>query len=193
MADDLILMEQYLKKHIEGRRLLHSQRTADEAVKLAEKYGADEKKALIAGLLHDVAKGACKHGLQNIAGRYNVSVDAVEMGNPELLHGKVGAAMVAVDLGIQDEDILSAIRWHTTGRAGMSLLEKIVYIADLIEPGRDFEGIDEIRVLAYKDIDEAMLHSLRQIMEFVKCKGFSLHPCSVEAYEYILKRRNSTT
>ena len=191
MTYDLKRLEQYLNKHIDGHRLLHSQKTADEAAKLAVRYGADKNKAYIAGLLHDVAKGVCKHGLQNSAGRYNVNVDPVERDNPELLHGKIGAAMVCADLGIDDEDILSAIRWHTTGRAGMSLLEKIVYLADLIEPGRCFEGIEQIRELAYLNINEAMLYSLQQIMEFVKCKGFSLHPSSVEAYEDIIKRRNS--
>ncbi len=190
MTYDLTRLEQYLEKHIDGHRLLHSQRSAEEAEKLAERYGVDQKKAYVAGLLHDVAKGSCKHGLQNIAGRYNVSIDKIETDNPELLHGKIGAAMVAADLGIDDEDILSAIRWHTTGRANMSMLEKIVYMADLIEPGRCFDGIEDIRILAYQDIDAAMLHSLQQIMEFVRSKGFSLHPCSVEAYEDILKRRN---
>jgi len=116
----------------------------------------------------------------------------VEKGNPELLHGKVGAAMVQADLGISDEDILCAIRWHTTGRAGMSLLEKIVYIADLIEPGRDFSGIDEIRDLAYRDIDEAMLAALKQVMDFVMCKGFTLHPSSIEAYQYIQNIRRGS-
>ncbi len=193
MTYDLTLMKQYLDKNVGERRLLHSQRTADEAVKLAARYGADENKAYVAGLLHDVAKGACKHALQNVVGRYDVNVDPVERDNPELLHGKIGAAMVAAELGIEDEDILSAIRWHTTGRAGMSLLEKIVYMADLIEPGRCFEGIEHIRVVAYRNIDEAMLQSLQKIMGFVKCKGFSLHPSSVEAYEDILKRRNSIT
>ncbi len=188
--DDISRMEQYLNEHIDGRRLIHSKRTADEAVSLAQRYGEDGKKALIAGLLHDIAKGVCKHGLQKVSKKYSVSVDAVEMDNPELLHGKIGAAMVKADLGIEDEDILSAIRWHTTGRAGMSMLEKIIYIADLIEPGRDFEGINDVRVLAYKDIDEAMLFALEQVMEFVKNKGFSLHPKSIEAYEDILKRRN---
>lgn len=193
MTEDNINMNEYLRMHIDGKRLLHSQRTADEAVRLAIRYGADEHKAYIAGLLHDVGKHVCKNGLQNAVSRYNVSVDAFETDNPELLHGKIGAAMIKADLHIIDEDILSAIRWHTTGRAGMSLLEKIIYMADLIEPGRCFDGIDDIRVLAYKDLDEAMLCSIKQIMEFVKHKGFSLHPSSAEAYEDILKRRNSLT
>jgi ribosome silencing factor RsfS/YbeB/iojap len=191
MTDELRNMELYLKEHSNEKRILHSTRTADEAVALANRYGADEHKALIAGLLHDVAKGACKRGLLDVAKKYHVDVDPVERDNPELLHGKVGAAMVQADLEIVDEDILSAIRWHTTGRAGMSLLEKIIYIADLIEPGRDFDGIDQIRVLANQDIDEAMLAALKQVMDFVKCKGFTLHPNSVEAYKFILNKKEA--
>jgi nicotinate-nucleotide adenylyltransferase len=192
MTDEIKTMEAYLKQHLDEKRILHCQRTAEEAVLLSKRYGADEHKALVAGLLHDVAKGSCRYGLIGVASQYHVDVDEVEKNNPELLHGKVGAAMVQADLGITDEDILSAIRWHTTGRAGMSLLEKIIYIADLIEPGRNFDGIDQIRDLAHQDIDEAMLVALEQVMDFVKCKGFTLHPNSVEAYQSILSiRRHS--
>ena len=99
------------------------------------------KKAYIAGLLHDVAKGKCRKGLKKIAQQYSVDIDEFESINPELIHGKLGAKMVEIELGVDDEDILNAICWHTTGRENMSMLEKIVYIADLTEPGRDFENI----------------------------------------------------
>lgn len=187
MTEKFTSLEQYLKEHIDSRRLAHSLGTAHEAVKLAKRYGIDEEKAYVAGLLHDVAKGGCKRGLIKMAAEYNVDVDNTEKDNPELLHGKIGAAMVKKHLAIDDEDILDAIRWHTTGRAGMSMLEKIIYIADLIEPGRNFDGIDDIRELAYQDIDDAMLLALEQVMQFVKSKGFSLHPNSVEAHDYIKK------
>jgi predicted HD superfamily hydrolase involved in NAD metabolism len=192
MAEEIVALEQYLKAHLDDRRIVHSRQTAKAAVALAKRYGADENKALVAGLLHDVAKGACRHGMLGVAEKYHVDADEVEKENPELLHGKVGAAMVQMDLGIDDEDILSAIRWHTTGRAGMSLLEKIIYIADLIEPGRDFSGIDAIRELASRNIDEAMLAALKQVMDFVTCKGFTLHPNSVEAYQYIQNIRRDS-
>ena len=190
MTERLPHLEEYLRKHIDGRRLFHSHGTANEAAALARHYGVDEGKAYTAGLLHDVAKGGCKNGFQKMAARYQIEVDGVELNNPELLHGKIGAAMVNVELNIYDEDILSAIRWHTTGRAGMSMLDKIVYIADLIEPSREFECIDNIRLLAYQDINEAMLFALDHVMQFIKDKGFTLHPNSLEAYEDILKRRN---
>ncbi len=181
MRDYAKYME-YLKQNIDEKRLQHSIGTANEAVKLAKAYGADITKAEIAGLLHDVAKGKCKHGFMKLADEYRIEVDEIEAENVELIHGKLGAAMIEKQLGIHDEEILSAIRWHTTGRRGMTLLEKIIYLADLIEPNRHFEGIDDIRRMAYQNIDKAMREALKQVMSFVQDKGFALHPHSIEAY-----------
>jgi len=178
----------FLKKRIDAKRLKHSIGTAKTAVTLARQYGADEKKAYTAGMLHDVAKGKCRFGLRKLANEYDITIDEFEMRNPELTHGKLGAIMVSKQLGIKDKDILSAIRWHTTGRAGMSTLEKVVYIADLIEPGRDFEGLNDIRKLAKKNLDAAMVCALERVMKFVHSKGFALHPKSIEAYQYFKKQ-----
>ena len=178
-----ILIE-FLKKHIDEKRIRHSANTAREAVALAKKYGADEKKAYVAGMAHDVAKGQCRYGFKKLAQEYGIEIDDYERKNPELAHGKLGAQMVSTELGIKDEDILSAIQWHTTGRADMSMLEKIIYIADIIEPERKFEGIDAIRCLAYENIDAAMVLALEKVMKFVHSKGFALHPKSIEAYKY---------
>lgn len=179
---------QFLKERIDKKRFQHSVNTAKEAVRLAKLYGADEQKAYVAGLLHDVAKGKCRFGLCALAKEYNVTIDEFETRNPELSHGKLGAMMVSKHVGIKDKDILSAIRWHTTGRAHMSTLEKVVYLADIIEPGRGFDGIEEIRKLAEKDIDAAMICALERVMKFVHSKGFALHPKSIEAYQYLKKQ-----
>jgi predicted HD superfamily hydrolase involved in NAD metabolism len=181
----------YLKQNIDGKRLAHSIGTADEAVKLARKFGADENKAYVAGLLHDVAKGKCKNGLNHLAYEYGIDIDEIESKNIELIHGRLGAAMIEKQLGIHDEEILSAIRWHTTGHKGMTLLEKIIYLADLIEPGRSFEGINEIRLIAYQNIDKAMREALKQVLGYVQCEGFELHPCSVEAYNDFNKEEDN--
>ncbi len=178
--EDLI---SYVKNKVDKKRFTHSVNTAKEAVELAKRYGSDEDKAYLAGLLHDVAKGMSGSELLNMANKKNIEADVYELANPELLHGKVGAAMAAEDLGINDTDILNAISWHTTGHANMSLLEKIIYIADIIEPARKFEDIQVIRKLAYEDIDAAMALGLEKVMGFVKRKGFSLHPKSIEAFE----------
>ncbi len=176
----------FLYDNLDSKRITHSLNTAEMASKLAKIHGADAQKAYIAGLLHDIAKGMCSKGLEKTAKSYGIVADEYEQNNQELLHGKLGAAMANKMLGINDEDILNAIRWHTTGRAGMSLLEKIVYIADLTEPSRNFKDIDSIRKLAQKDIDASMCLALQRVMEFVKSKGFSLHPNSIKAYDNLI-------
>ncbi len=176
-------MISYVKKRIGSKRFEHSLNTAKEAVSLAQRYNADEKKAYIAGLLHDIAKGLPREALEAAADENNIELDAYEKTNIDLIHGKVGAAMVKRDLEIEDEEILSAIKWHTTGYKNMTLLEKIIYLADIIEPGRNFKETDELRAIAYKDIDEAMIVGLGHVMNFVKNKGLTLHPNSIEAYE----------
>ncbi len=173
----------YIKKQISSKRYSHSVNTAKEAVSLAEIYGIDKKKAKVAGLLHDIGKGRLDE-----ASRYGVVLDEIEIKNPELAHGRLGALKASVDLGIDDPEILSAITWHTTGKADMSLLDKIIYLADIIEPGRKFPGVDEIRALAPTDIDAAMVIALEHIMAFVRSKGFALHPKSTEAYQYLKER-----
>jgi predicted HD superfamily hydrolase involved in NAD metabolism len=177
----------FVKNRINEKRFEHSLNTANEAAALARMYGADENKAYLAGLLHDVAKGLPASALESIAAESGVEIDEYESSNPELIHGKIGAAIVSRELGINDEEILSAIRWHTTGHKNMSLLEKIIYLADIIEPGRNFPETDALRLLAHKDIDEAMLKGLEHVMEFVNKKGLTLHPNSVEAFEDIKK------
>ncbi len=185
MKQNIDSMTLFVKNRINEKRYLHSLGTAKEAAELAKKYGADKNKAYIAGLLHDVAKGLSADSLKAIASENGIKVDEHEVNNPELLHGKVGAAIVRRELGINDEDILSAIKWHTTGHKNMTLLEKIIYLADIIEPGRNFPETDALRALAYKDLDEAMLKGLGHVMRFVKAKGLTLHPNSIEAYEFI--------
>ncbi len=170
----------YVKKQISPERYIHSMNTASEAADIASHYGEDVEKARIAGILHDVGKG---HADQ--ACTYGVPLDAVEAQNPELAHGRVGAAMVCADLGIDDPEILSAITWHTTGKACMSALDKIIYLADIIEPGRTFSGVEKIRSLVYKDLDAAMICALEEIMSFVCSRGLTLHPKSEEAYQYL--------
>jgi predicted HD superfamily hydrolase involved in NAD metabolism len=179
-------MISYVKKRIGDKRFEHSLNTAEEAVLLAKRYNADENKAYIAGLLHDVAKGLPKEALETAASENNIELDSYEKSNPELIHGRIGAAMVKRDLGINDEEILSAIKWHTTGYKNMTLLEKIIYLADIIEPGRNFKETDEPRKIAYKDINDAMIFGLGHVMSFVKSRGLTLHPNSIEAYESLI-------
>lgn len=185
LAVDRESLKEYVKSKLGEKRFAHSVYTAEEAVKLANRYGADENKAYVAGMLHDVAKGIPADKLLKTAHEKGISIDKYENDNPELIHGKVSAFLAKSELGITDKDILSAIELHTTGSKKMSLLEKIIYIADLIEPGRTFEGLIDIRKLAYCDLDGAMKLALESVIHFVKSNGLTLHPDSVEAYEYL--------
>lgn len=178
-------LDAYVKKRISNKRYIHSLNTAKAAVSLAKLYGADPGKAKTAALLHDIGKGHIAK-----AARYGVVFDEIETLNPELAHGRIGAAMAKADLGIDDEEILSAITYHTTGKANMSLLDKIIYVADIIEPERKFPGLEEIRLRAQTDIDAAVMIALEHEIAFVRSKGFILHHKSIEAYEYLKERED---
>ena len=165
---------------LKPKRIPHVQGTEEEAVRLAERWGADVQDAAEAAILHDVTKRLEPNEQLRMCAEYGIINDNSETENPKLLHAKTGAAYARARFGAPDE-IYDAIRWHTTGRAGMSLLEKIVYMADYIEPHRSFEGVDDLRELAYKDLDEAMRLGLRMSLEDVRAQGFEPHKNSVEA------------
>jgi predicted HD superfamily hydrolase involved in NAD metabolism len=177
----------FIRKRLDEKRYIHSVNTAREAVKLAELYGADKEKAFIAGILHDIAKGMPAEKLLKISEENGIEVDEYEKNNAELMHGKIGSYIISKELGINNSDILSAVQWHTTGHADMSLLEKIIYLADIIEPGRTFKEIENIRKLAYENINKAMKVSLRESIDYVLSRGLTLHPKSIEAYEFLNK------
>lgn len=176
---------------LDDKRCIHSKGTADEAFKLAQRFGCDVQKAYTAGLLHDIAKCLSPQEACEKANAYGIEINQYFENNPELMHGEVGAAIAEYELQIHDEEILSAIRCHTTGKRDMSLLDKIIYIADLIEPSRNFEGIAEIRRMAYKDLDNAIVMAVRSILDYVMKRGLVIHPATVDAYnDIIIKRRN---
>lgn len=188
-------MTEYLgiiRNYLDEKRCLHSVNTAQEAVKLAKKFGGDEEKAYIAGILHDIAKCMDKKDMLKLAKKYDIEIDTYCMNNMELFHGLLGAAIVKNELKIDDEEILSAIRCHTAGKKDMALLDKITYMADLIEPSRKFSGIKAIRRMAYKDLDEAVFMAARSILKYVMEQGHVIHPDTVDAYnDVLIKRRNT--
>lgn len=165
------------------KRFKHTQGVAEEAVKLAKRYGADKKKAYIAGLLHDCAKCIPTEEKLEACKKYGIKPDPILKAQPDLTHSFLGAKIAEKDYGIKDNDILNSIAYHTTGRADMSLLEKIIYIADYIEPNRAyFEGLDYIRKLAYEDIDKTITAILKKTISYNKNKV--IHPLSLEALDY---------
>lgn len=185
---DRTQMTEKLKTKLSPKRFEHSIGVEYTAGTMAFIYGYDVNKALIAGLLHDCAKYVPGDKKITKCLKRGLSVSDCERKNPELLHAKLSAAYAKEKYGVVDEDILSAITWHTTGKPGMSLLDKIIYIADYIEPNRNvLPEIDIIRKEAYSDIDRCLLHILRNSVEYLDNKGSVIDPVTRETYEYYVK------
>ena len=179
---------EYLEKNLNNRRFTHCLGVMDTAVVLAKKYGADVEKAELAGLIHDCAKNLKAKEMLETAKKYKISIDEVLESQPSLLHGPVGAFFCAEKFNIHDEDIFDAVYFHTMGKANMPLLTKIIYIADYIEPSRDFPGVDDIRKTALKDLDGALLQSFDSTIHFTIDKGQVLHCQTINARNYLITK-----
>lgn len=183
---------QAVKRELNGRRFKHTLGVVDTAIKLAERFGADPEKADTAALLHDYSKCWSKETLREWIVRRQLGDELLQHG-AALWHAFVGAEAVRVRLGIHDPDILNAIRYHTSGRPKMSLLEKVVCLADYIEPGRDFPGLQEVRQQAEHDLDGALLRSLNNTILLLLQNNRKLYPLTIEARNDLLdqtQRRN---
>ena len=151
-------------------RIAHVAGCEAEAIELARLWGEDPEAAAEAGILHDITKRLSYEEQLNLCEKYGIMCDTAELAAPKLLHAKTGAALARDLFGVPDE-IYDAIRWHTTGKPDMTLLEKIVYLADYIEPTRDFPGMDELRRLAFEDLDAAVLFGLKMTVAEIREKG----------------------
>lgn len=178
-----------LKDSITKKRFIHSLNVMELAAELAAAHGIDQEKAAIAGLLHDCAKNIEADELLRLCEEYKIDVNDVERLQPKLLHGKVGAVLASKEYGVTDKEVLDAIEHHTLGRENMTTMDKIVFIADYVEPGRDFEGIEELRKLAFVDLDRAIIVSLENIMKHIMTKGLLIHPVAVLARNDLIKKR----
>ncbi len=174
--------------YLDEKRIPHVQGCEQEAARLAERWGADKGLAAEAGILHDITKKLNGPEQLILCEEYGIITDVDEKKNSKLLHSKTGAAFARDKFGINDE-VYSAILWHTTGRADMTLLEKIIYIADYIEPTRDFEGVDELRSLAYEDLDSAVLKGLQMSLEELEHKNSLPHTNSIKALSWFREHR----
>ncbi|MGF7186186.1 putative HD superfamily hydrolase involved in NAD metabolism [Desulfitispora alkaliphila] len=182
-------LQEVIKGRLSPKRYAHSCAVAATAEKLAKIYGVNGEKAYIAGLLHDYAREIEPEKLLTIATEAGLVTDQVEEENPLLLHGSVGALLVKRDLDITEQDILNAIAHHTLGRPGMSLMEMVIYISDVIEPSRDFPCIDEIRERAERKmaLNEITVLILKQTISYNLNKGMIIHPQSIRAINYYQK------
>ncbi len=183
-------MREKLEKKLTQKRYEHSLGVEYVSGCLAMVYGADVEKALTAGLLHDCAK--CLTGDEKIARctKLGLPVSDVEKKNPELLHAKLGAYYARTKYRITDENILSAIEFHTTGKPDMNILEKIVFVADYIEPNRrPLNEIAEIRKEAFTDIDTCIVHILKNTLSYLETSTAQTDEMSVKTYEFYVKKR----
>ena len=170
-----------LSQTLSPHRLSHTLSVAETAVQLAARFGENPCQAHLAGMLHDCAKGLDAPTLQQLIRSSGISTDELELSMPALLHAPAGAALARSQYHVTDAAVLSAIRWHTTGRKNMTKLEKIIYLADMIEPERaDFPGLSEIRALALTDLDGAVSMAAARSAAYVAERGKKLHPRTME-------------
>lgn len=185
-------MEEYarlLARRLSPGRIRHSLGVAEYSARLAARYGAPVEKARLAGLLHDYARDLAPQELIARAERAGLISHVVEKRVPVLLHGPVGAWLLREEAGIADEEILQAVSRHTTGAPNMSLIDKIVYLADALEPGRQYYGVDDLRRMAEEDLDRALLKTMESGIVYVLRRGQLLHPVTIEARNYLLINR----
>ncbi len=181
-----------IKPLMSEHRYVHSVNVAKEAKILAKKYGADEEKAYIAGMLHDITKEMPREEQLQIILDSDIILDNVLSEAPKLWHGLSGSLYVRKNLDIQDEDILNAIRYHTTGRAGMSLLEKIIFVADYTSEERTYKGIATMRKKSRKSLEDAMLYGFKFTFGDLTSRELAIHPNELNCYNEIVLKKSLT-
>ncbi|HIR03115.1 MAG TPA: bis(5'-nucleosyl)-tetraphosphatase (symmetrical) YqeK [Candidatus Scatovicinus merdipullorum] len=175
-----------IKKRMSEKRYLHSLNVAKEAVRLSALYGADPVKAEVAGLLHDITKETPPDEQLQIMRRSGIMLSVVEQNSQKLWHAISGAAYLRDTLRIEDPDILNAVRYHTTGRAGMSLLEKVIFVADFTGAERCYDGVEIMREKAERSLEEAMLFGLSFSIADLARRALAIDPNALAAYNQIL-------
>ena len=176
-----------VKKQITEHRYQHTLGVMETATQLAKRYGADEKKAELAAIFHDYAKFRDKNEMKLIIQNQGMDPELLNY-NSELWHAPVGAYLVQQEAEVLDSEIIDAIRYHTTGRPDMALLEKIIYIADYIEPGRRFPGVEEVREMAKKDLNLAIIQALKNSIGFLMKKNQPVFPLTIHTYNDLVNK-----
>lgn len=185
---DIKKIRRYMEKNLDPKRFEHTLGVAYTAASLAMCYDVDITKALVAGLLHDCAKCLPDEKKISICEKHNLQITDIERQNPFLLHAKAGSYIAMNKFNIHDRDIINAILNHTTGRPGMSVLEKIIYISDYIEPGRkQAPNLTLIRKLAFRDIDKALLKILEDTLDYLSKSASPTDPMTQKTFDYYMK------
>ncbi|HEM5310297.1 TPA: bis(5'-nucleosyl)-tetraphosphatase (symmetrical) YqeK [Streptococcus suis] len=185
IAADLTFDRQALLEKIRAAmkpaRFQHVLGVEQVALALADQYGCDPKKASLAALLHDYAKEAEDQVFLDLIAKYDLDRDLLNWDN-NIWHGVVGVYKIAEDFGLEDEEIFQAIQRHTIGAGQMTLLDKVLYVADYIEPNRDFPGVDEARRIAKESLDKAVAYETAQTISYLAKKGIPIYPQTLETY-----------
>lgn len=189
--EEFLHIEKKLQNVLKKKRYAHTLGVRYTAAALAMRHGCSIEQAQIAGLLHDCAKGYSDGELLTLASQYNLEISKAERKAPYLLHAKVGAYLAEHEYGVQEEEILNAIRFHTTGRPHMTMLEKIIFIADYIEPNRRMlDGLPQCRTLAFENLDMAMYQILENTLAYLRGRDglTTIDETTQSAYEYYRKK-----
>ncbi|WP_332690810.1 bis(5'-nucleosyl)-tetraphosphatase (symmetrical) YqeK [Halalkalibacter lacteus] len=180
-----------VKLHLTDHRYTHTLGVVATADELAHRFGADREKTELAAVFHDYAKFRDKEEMKRVVMEKLSDKSCLGFGD-ELLHAPCGAYFVEHEVGLTDQEILNAIRYHTTGRPDMTLLEKIVFLADYIEPGRQFKGVEDVRKLAKRDLDEAIIQALENTIAFLMRRRQLVFPETLATYNKLIhKKRRS--
>ena len=178
-----------LKKEMDDSRFEHTLGVMYTCAALAMRYEYDLEKAMLAGLLHDCAKCMPNAKKLKMAEKHHLEISSLERKNPFMLHAKLGAFLAKKKYDIEDEEILNAIRWHTTGRPDMTLLDKIVYVSDSIEPRRDkAPNLPKIRQLAFMDLDQALIKILEDTLGYLGDSAEHVDAMTKKTYDYYMQQ-----
>ncbi len=191
MNEDLYQLEKKLGDILPKKRYFHSLGVMTTAFSMALVFGADSEKATIAGLLHDCAKYMTGEEMLKECIANGVPVKQVEMLKPDLLHAKLGAYYAKTVYNIEDEEILSAITWHTTGKPDMTVLEKIIFVSDYLEPNRSSSGIpnlNDVRKLSFRNLDEAVLQILGDTIAYLTETGKLIDETTADTYDFYKRK-----
>ena len=179
-------MQQLLEKSLAPKRYKHSVNVYLTAMELGKEHKLPLEKIAVSALLHDCGREVPTKESVAKAQELGLDVDEVERSQPILLHAKLGVYYAKEKYGVTDKEILDGILYHTTGTAGMSKLAKVVFLADMVEPGRDFPGVEELRHLARKNLDKAMLKAYSNTIEYLLAGGQLIHPHCIDGYNELL-------
>lgn len=179
-------MRRLLETSLPPKRYKHSVRVYETALQLAKSHGLPQKKIAVCALLHDCGREIASKDSAAKADELDIAIDEVERNQPILLHAKLGVHYAQTKYGINDKEILTGILQHTTGAAHMTALAKVVFLADMIEPGRDFPGVEKLRELSYKDLDKAMLLAYSNTIRYLLDSALLVHPHCLDGYNELI-------